>query len=129
VARHRLVQQGQVPTPEAVAHRAAELEGSWPKTQARMAANDAALAEVLPMAPRVVRLVAQARATTGTAPTWGELARVFGWPDYHHGRTVRLRYLVLSGWLTATTEPRSLDVGPLGRAALAHGTPESQRRH
>jgi hypothetical protein len=71
------------------------------------------------MAPRIVALVARARETTGWAPTWAELGRVFGWPD-HHERTVKLRYLIGSGWLIATAEPRSLDVGALGAYALGH---------
>jgi hypothetical protein len=89
---------------------------------ARTALNDAYRADVLPMAPRVAALVAAARTRTGTAPTWAELAQVFGWLD-HHERSIKVRYLVATGWLTASPEPRSLDVGPLGRAYLARTAP------
>ena len=117
VARSQLVRRGQVPTPEAIAGRVAQLEANSPKIIARTIENDAWRADALAMAPRVVALVAKARAATGTAPTWGEVGRIYNWSTRRE-ITVRLGYLARSGWLLATPEPRSLDVGPLGRALL-----------
>jgi hypothetical protein len=117
VARSQLVRRGQVLTPEAIAGRVAELEAIWPKIISRTVENDAWRADTLTMAPRVVALVAKARAATGTAPTWGEVGRVYNWSTRRE-ITVRLAYLVRTGWLFGTKEPRSLDVGPLGRAIL-----------
>jgi hypothetical protein len=116
-ARGRLIHHGQVPTPQAIAGRVAELEANCPKIRSRTIENDAWRADVFLMAPRVVALVAKARAATGTAPTWGEVGRIYNWRTRRE-ITVRLAYLARSGWLLATREPRSLDVGPLGRAVL-----------
>jgi hypothetical protein len=117
VARSQLARRGQVPTPQAIAGRVAELEANWPKISSRMIENDAWRVDALAMAPRVVALVAKARAATGTAPTWAEVGRIYNWSTRRE-ITVRLGYLARSGWLLATPEPRSLDVGPLGRAVL-----------
>ncbi len=117
VARRRLIHHGQVPTPQAIAGRVTELEAKWPKISSRMIENDAWRVDALAMAPRVVALVAKARAATGTAPTWGEVGCTYNWSTRRE-ITVRLGYLSRSGWLLATREPRSLDVGPLGRAVL-----------
>jgi len=117
VAREALEEGGQRVTPAAVAARAAELERGYPGRLAWQATRRQWAAEALAIAPRAVVLVAQARRQVGKAPTWGELARVFGWLQFQR-RSVAVRCLIRSGWLTAGQAPRSLEVGPLGAHLL-----------
>jgi hypothetical protein len=121
LARRQLRRHGQVITDAAVVGRVAELTAYWPKIETRMAEHRGWRVDALSMAPRIVAVVAKVRTATGAGPTWLELGdRVYHWQSRSE-ITVRLGYLVHTGWPCSTREARSTDVGPLGRHYLASG--------
>ena len=129
IARSRLKAEGQNLTDAGILGRVRELEANRPAFIAGRARHDRWKAEALDAAPRAVLLVAQARSQGGQGPTWYGLTQDLGWHDYTE-RSLKVRFLIKSGFLTATDEARSLDIGPLGSAVLGRsgGTPDSQRR-
>ena len=103
----QLVRGGMTPTPAAVgglvadkaARRARRVQEA--ADVAVIAARDGAAAAVA-----VARIVED----TGTGPTWTELRAAMGWPR-HASREI-IPKLLQAGWLTSTTEHRSLRPGP-----------------
>ncbi len=102
-----LVRGGMTPTPAAVAGLVADMAARRARRVqeaaevAKIAARDGAAAAV-----SVARIVAD----TGTGPTWTELRAAMGWPR----RSAReiIPKLLQAGWLTSTTEHRSMRPGP-----------------
>ncbi len=75
---------------------------------------------------QLVAFVATHRRLKGCGPTWSECAAVMGWPEPAKCRGperfrtyLPIRQLIRRGWLQASAEPRSLDVGPRYRALSA----------
>jgi len=102
-----LVRGGITPTPAAVAGLVADKAAR----RARRVQEAAAVAEIAARdgaaaAVAVARIVAD----TGTGPTWTELRSTMGWPR-HAAREITPK-LLQAGWLTSTTEHRSLRPGP-----------------
>jgi len=103
----QLVRGGITPTPAAVAGLVADkARRRGRRVQeaaevAEIAARDGAAAAVA-----VARVVAD----TGTGPTWTELRAAMGWP--RRASRGSIPKLLQAGWLTSTTEHRSLRPGP-----------------
>jgi len=103
----QLVRGGMTPTPAAVAGLVADKAARRARrvreaaAVADIAARDGAAAAVA-----VARIVED----TGTGPTWTELRVAMGWPR-SASREIIPR-LLQAGWLTSTTEHRSLRPGP-----------------
>ena len=106
----QLVRGAMTPTPAAVAGLVADKA----RRRGRRAREAAEVAEVAEIAARdgAAAAVAVARivADTGTGPTWTELRSTMGWPR-HAAREITPK-LLQAGWLTSTTEHRSLRPGP-----------------
>ncbi len=102
-----LVRGGMTPTPAAVAGLVAD-------RAARRARRVQEAADVAVIAARdgAAAAVAVARIVedTGTGPTWTELRAAMGWPR-RASREI-IPKLLQAGWLTSTTEHRSLRPGP-----------------
>ncbi len=102
-----LVRGGMTPTPAAVAGLVAD-------KAARRARRVQEVADVAVIAARdgAAAAVAVARIVddTGTGPTWTELRAAIGWPR-RASREI-IPKLLQAGWLTSTTEHRSLRPGP-----------------
>ncbi len=102
-----LVRGGITPTPAAVAGLVADKAARRARrvreatAVAEIAARDGAAAAVA-----VARIVED----TGTGPTWTELRAAMGWPR-GAAREI-IPKLLQAGWLTSTTEHRSLRPGP-----------------
>ncbi len=103
----QLVRGGMTPTPAAVAGLVAD-------KAARRARRVQEAADVAEIATRdgAAAAVAVARivADTGTGPTWTELRSTMGWPRSASREIIPK--LLQAGWLTSTTEHRSLRPGP-----------------
>jgi len=103
----QLVRGGMTPTPAAVAGLVAD-------KAARRARRVQEAADVAEIATRdgAAAAVAVARIVedTGTGPTWTELRSTMGWPR-SASRGI-IPKLLQAGWLTSTTEHRSLRPGP-----------------
>jgi len=102
-----LVRGGMTPTPAAVAGLVADKAAR----RARRVREAAAVAEIAARdgaaaAVAVARIVAD----TGTGPTWTELGAAVGWPRSASREIIPK--LLQAGWLTSTTEHRSLRPGP-----------------
>jgi len=103
----QLVRGGMTPTPAAVAGLVADKAARRGRRVqeaaevAEIAARDGAAAAVA-----VARIVAD----TGTGPTWTELRAAMGWPR-RASREITPK-LLQAGWLTSTTDHRSLRPGP-----------------
>jgi hypothetical protein len=102
-----LVRGGMTPTPAAVAGLVADKAARRARRiqeaadVAEIAARDGAAAAVA-----VARIVDD----TGTGPTWTELRATLGWPRGASREVIPK--LLQAGWLTSTTEHRSLRPGP-----------------
>jgi len=102
-----LVRGGMTPTPAAVAGLVAD-------KAARRARRVQEAADVAEIAVRdgaaAAAAVARIVEDTGTGPTWTELRAAMGWPR-RASREI-IPKLLQAGWLTSTTEHRSLRPGP-----------------
>jgi hypothetical protein len=97
-----LARRGETPTPGAVATRVAEDQ----RRQERAAlVEQLAHDDGLRAAVEVARTVRR----TGAGPTWRELARALGWPDW--AAPLVIPRLESAGWLAAGTERGSLRPG------------------
>ena len=103
----QLVRGGMTPTPAAVAGLVAD-------KAARRARRVQEAADVAEIATRdgaaAAAAVARIVADTGTGPTWTELRSTMGWPRSASREIIPK--LLQAGWLTSTTEHRSLRPGP-----------------
>ncbi len=106
----QLVQGAMTPTPAAVAGLVADKA----RRRGRRVQEAAEVAEVAEIAARdgAAAAVAVARIVddTGTGPTWTELRAAIGWRR-SASRGI-IPKLIQAGWLTSTTEHRSLRPGP-----------------
>jgi len=106
----QLVRGGMTPTPAAVAGLVADKA----RRRGRRVQEAAEVAEVAEIAARdgAAAAVAVARIVedTGTGPTWTELRAAMGWRR-SASRGI-IPKLLQAGWLTSTTEHRSLRPGP-----------------
>ncbi len=112
----QLVRGGMTPTPAAVAGLVAD-------KAARRARRVQEAADVAEIATRdgaaAAAAVARIVADTGTGPTWTELRSTMRWPR-NTAREITPK-LIQAGWLTSTTEHRSLRPGPR-HTPTPHGT-------
>ena len=100
----QLVRRGITPTPAAVAGLVADKAARRVQEAAEVA--EIATRDGAAAAAAVARIVAD----TGTGPTWTELRSTMGWPR-RAAREITPK-LLQAGWLTSTTDHRSLRPGP-----------------
>lgn len=99
-----LTRRGQRPTEAAVAERLRAIEAARRSEERRARWK----AELETETPAVVAFVREVRAATGAGPTWAEVGGRMSW-KYAEGN-FKLGRLITGGVLTATREPRSLNL-------------------